>query len=49
MSKRKGNRENKKTKKPSDGAKKKEKDPKRYEGLGTHQSVAILKLISRGK
>ena len=32
MAKRKGNRETKKPKKPSDGTKKKKKDPNRYDG-----------------
>lgn len=35
MSKNKGNKEAKKTKKPLDEAKKKKKDPKRYDGLET--------------
>ncbi len=35
MAERKGNKEVKKAKKPSDGTKKTKKDPKRYDGLSS--------------
>lgn len=35
MSKQKGNKEDKKTKKPSEGTKKQKKDPKRHDGPTT--------------